>query len=132
MEDIKKQQISNALRGYCERYDSQANGTDNQIDGEMKADYCAVQDNYEGENMIALSAENEGETPDNFIRFTQPAEGAGADYHDADWSLMPRSICLNAGKPTPQVLAKTTSSATSASKTDASKLAPTKVARHSM
>lgn len=83
----------------CIVWGNKADGTDNQIDGEMKADYCAVQGNYEGENMIVLSAENNGETPENFVRFIQPAEGAGAEYHDADWSLMPRSICLNAGKP---------------------------------
>lgn len=83
----------------CIVWGNKANGTDNQIDGEMKADYCAVQGNYEGENMIVLSAENESETPENFVRFARPAEGAGAEYHDADWSLMPRSICLNAGKP---------------------------------
>ena len=34
-----------------------------------------------------------------FVRFNHPAQGAGADYHNEDWSLKSRSICLNAGKP---------------------------------
>ena len=53
----------------------------------------------EGIEIIDLPASNSGDEPGGFVRFYHPASGAGASYHNEDWSLKPRSICLNAGKP---------------------------------
>ena len=64
-----------------------------------KFEYCAVQGGIEGTGNINLPAENDGEEPGVFVRFSQPAEGAGTEYSEADWSIQSRSICLNAGKP---------------------------------
>lgn len=64
-----------------------------------KFEYCAVQGGIEGTGNINLPAENDGEEPGVYVRFSQPAEGTGVEYTDADWSIQSRSICLNAGKP---------------------------------
>jgi hypothetical protein len=58
-----------------------------------------VQGGVDGIEIIDLPAENNGQEPGVFVRFNHPAEGAGADYHNDNWSLKSRSICLNAGKP---------------------------------
>ena len=63
-----------------------------------KFEYCAVQGGIDGEGNINLPAENDGEEPGVYVRFSQPAEGAGTEYSEADWSIQSRSICLNAGK----------------------------------
>ena len=62
-------------------------------------EYCAVQGGVEGTENINLPAANNGAEPGMYVRFNTPASGAGADYHNNDWSVRPRSICLNAGRP---------------------------------
>ncbi len=83
----------------CILWGNEANGQPNQNYGDCTFEYCAVQGGIDGEGNIDLPAENDGEEPGVFVRFIRPAEGVGVDYEDADWSLEPRSICLNAGKP---------------------------------
>ena len=58
-----------------------------------------MQGGVAGTEIIDLPAANSGDEPGVFVRFKQPALGAGASHHYSDWSLKPRSICLNAGKP---------------------------------
>ena len=58
-----------------------------------------MQGGVEGTENIDLPAANNGSEPGVFVRFIHPAGGAGADYHNGNWSIHPRSICLNAGKP---------------------------------
>ena len=83
----------------CILWGNMANGLPSQVDGVSDYEYCAVQGGIEGTENITLLADNDGEGLGDFVRFNQPTEGAGADYHDADWSLQSGSICLNAGKP---------------------------------
>lgn len=86
----------------CIIWGNVAKGQPNQVSGESDYEYCAVQGGIsEGTatQVIDLADDNDGTEPGNFIRFVQPAEGYGASYTQADWSLMPRSIVLNAGKP---------------------------------
>ena len=83
----------------CILWGNIANGQPNQMEGASDYEYCAVQGGAEGTEIIDLPAENSGQEPGWFVRFNHPAQGAGADYHNEDWSLKPRSICLNAGKP---------------------------------
>ncbi|MBR6930724.1 MAG: C10 family peptidase [Bacteroidales bacterium] len=83
----------------CILWGNKANGQANQAEGESDYEYCAVQGGVDGIEIIDLPAENNGQEPGVFVRFNQYAQGAGADYHNEDWSLRPRSICLNAGKP---------------------------------
>ena len=83
----------------CILWGNKANGQPSQVDGVSDYEYCAVQGGMEGTEIIDLPAENSGNEPGVFVRFNHPAQGAGADYHNEDWSLKPRSICLNAGKP---------------------------------
>ena len=83
----------------CILWGNKANGQPSQVDGVSDYEYCAVQGGVEGTEIINLPAENSGYEPGVFVRFNHPAQGAGADYHNEDWSLKPRSICLNAGKP---------------------------------
>ena len=83
----------------CILWGNVANGQPNQTDGVSDYEYCAVQGGVEGTGIIDLPAENNGSEPGVFVRFRQPSAGAGAEYHSANWSLHPRSICLNAGKP---------------------------------
>lgn len=83
----------------CILWGNEANGTPNQNEGSCTFDYCAVQGGIDGHDNFDLPAENDGEEPGFFVRFLQPASGAGADYVDANWDIQSRSICLNAGKP---------------------------------
>ena len=83
----------------CIIWGNEAPGSANMNYGVSKYEYCAVQGGIVGEGNIALGADNDGEEPGVFVRFNQPAQGAGAEYLDADWSICSRSICLNAGKP---------------------------------
>ena len=83
----------------CILWGNKANGQPSQVDGVSDYEYCAVQGGVDGVEMIDLSAANNGDEPGSFVRFRHPASGAGASYHNEDWSLRPRSICLNAGKP---------------------------------
>ena len=83
----------------CILWGNMANGQPSQMDGVSDYEYCAVQGGAEGTEMINLSAENSGIEPGCYVRFNHPAQGAGAEYHNSNWSIHPRSICLNAGKP---------------------------------
>ena len=83
----------------CILWGNKADGQPSQVDGLSDYEYCAVQGGVEGTEIINLPTANSGDEPGVFVRFNHPAQGAGADYHNEDWSLKPRSICLNAGKP---------------------------------
>jgi parallel beta-helix repeat protein len=83
----------------CIVWGNVANGMPDQFSGKSDFEYCAVQGGMEGTGNIDLPADNSGQEPGWFVRFNHPAQGAGAGYHNEDWSLKPRSICLNAGKP---------------------------------
>ena len=83
----------------CIVWGNVANGQPNQMVGVSDFEYCAVQGGVDGTGNINLPAENDGQEPGVFVRFSHPAEGAGANYHTNTWSLLPKSICLNAGKP---------------------------------
>ena len=86
----------------CILWGNTCKGQPCQVTGASDYEYCAVQGGIsEGTatEVIDITLENDGEEPGDFIRFVQPTEGCGASYTQADWSLMPRSIALNAGKP---------------------------------
>ena len=83
----------------CILWGNMANGQPSQAEGVSGYEYCAVQGGVDGTQIIDLSADNNGQETGVFVRFNHPASGAGADYHNEDWSLKSRSICLNAGKP---------------------------------
>ena len=83
----------------CILWGNMADGQPNQTEGVSDYEHCAVQGDVEGTEIIDLPAENSGDEPGVFVRFNHPAQGAGAEYHNEDWSLKSRSICLNAGKP---------------------------------
>ena len=76
-----------------------ANGLPNQFAGLSDFDHCAVCGIVNGNDNFNIPNENSGNEPGIFVRFNHPASGVGADYHNEDWSLKSRSICLNAGKP---------------------------------
>lgn len=82
----------------CILWGNEANGVANQYLGSAAFEYCAVQGGVNGEGNIALSAENTGAEPGEFVRFVQPSQGAGAEFVQANWDIYPRSICLNRGK----------------------------------
>ena len=83
----------------CILWGNEANGQPSQAGGKADYEYCAVQGGVEGTEIINLPAANSGDEPGGFVRFNHTAEGAGAEFHNSDWSLKSRSICLNAGKP---------------------------------
>lgn len=83
----------------CIIWGNKANGAQSQNYGTCKFQYCAVQGGVAGENNIDLPEENDGTEPGVFVRFISPALGVGTGYSEADWSIDPTSICLNAGKP---------------------------------
>lgn len=83
----------------CILWGNTADNAENQYLGPSIFEYCAVQGECEGTGNINLPASNDGSEPGVFVRFAQPSQGTGSAYSDADWSIMPRSICLNAGKP---------------------------------
>ena len=83
----------------CIFWGNKAKEDQNQLEGESRFEYCAVQGGVEGTEIINLAAENDGEEPGFYVRFSNPAEGAGTAYQAADWTIQARSICLNAGKP---------------------------------
>ena len=83
----------------CILWGNKANGQPSQVDGVSDYEYCAVQGGVDGVEIIDLSAANNGDEPGSFVRFRHPAADAGVNYHNEDWSLRSRSICLNAGKP---------------------------------
>lgn len=86
----------------CILWGNTAKGDPCQVTGASDYEYCAVQGGISEGNtteVTNLAADNDGDEPGCFIRFVQPAEGCGATYSQADWSIMPRSIALNAGKP---------------------------------
>ena len=83
----------------CILWGNVANGQPSQMDGTSDYEYCAVQGGSDGIEIIDLPASNSGDEPGRYVRFNHPASCAGANYHNEDWSLKPRSICLNAGKP---------------------------------
>ena len=58
-----------------------------------------MQGGAEGTDNIDLPDTNTGEEPGVFVRFEQPAQGAGAAFTEASWKTESRSICLNRGKP---------------------------------
>ena len=83
----------------CILWGNIANGHPSQTEGASDYEYCAVQGSVIGNGNYVLSPDNDGDEPGCFVRFNYLPEGAGAEYYDGDWSLQPRSICLNAGKP---------------------------------
>ena len=83
----------------CIVWGNVANGLPNQFAGLSDFDHCAVCGIVNGSDNYNIPNENSGEEPGVFVRFNHPAQGAGADYYNENWSLKSRSICLNAGKP---------------------------------
>ena len=83
----------------CIVWGNVANGLPNQFAGLSDYEYCAVSGIVNGSENCNIPDENNGNEPGIYVRFNHPAQGVGADYHNEDWSLNPRSICLNAGKP---------------------------------
>ena len=83
----------------CIVWGNVANGVPNQFAGLSDFDHCAICGIVNGSDNYDIPNENNGQEPGVFVRFNHPASGAGADHHNEDWSLKPRSICLNAGKP---------------------------------
>ncbi len=83
----------------CIVWGNVANGMPNQFAGLSDFDHCAVCGIVNGSDNYNIPNENSGQEPGVFVRFNHPAAGAGASHHNEDWSLKPRSICLNAGKP---------------------------------
>jgi len=66
-----------------------ANGTPNQIVGESKFNYCAVQGGIEGTNIINLDNDNTGTDGGNYPRFENPAAG--------NYAIDKTSVCVDAG-----------------------------------
>lgn len=83
----------------CILWGNIANGEPSQADDISDYEYCAVQGGVDGTEIINLPAENNGNEPGVYVRFRNLPNGAGASYHNEDWSLYSRSVCLNAGKP---------------------------------
>ena len=83
----------------CIVWGNVANGLPNQFAGLSDFEYSAVCGIVNGMENFNVPVENNGNEPGIYVRFNHPAQGAGANYHNEDWSLKPRSICLNAGKP---------------------------------
>ena len=83
----------------CIVWGNVANGLPNQFAGLSDFEYSAVCGIVNGTENYDIPVENSGDEPGVFVRFNHPAQGAGADYYNENWSLKPRSICLNAGKP---------------------------------
>ncbi len=83
----------------CILWGNIANGEPSQADDVSDYEYCAVQGGVDGTEIINLPAENNGNEPGVYVRFRNLPNGAGASYHNEDWSLHSRSVCLNAGKP---------------------------------
>lgn len=83
----------------CIVWGNVANGLPNQFAGLSDFDHCAVCGIVNGSDNYDIPNENNGDEPGIYVRFNHPASGAGANHHNEDWSLRPRSICLNAGKP---------------------------------
>lgn len=83
----------------CIVWGNVANGMPNQFAGLSDFDHCAVSGIVNGSDNYDIPNENNGSEPGVYVRFNHPASGAGAAHHREDWSLKPRSICLNAGKP---------------------------------
>ncbi len=83
----------------CIVWGNVANGMPNQFAGLSDFDHCAVSGIVNGSDNYNIPNENSGNEPGIYVRFNHPASGVGADYHNENWSLNPRSICLNAGKP---------------------------------
>ena len=83
----------------CILWGNRAQGQANQFEGNGQFSYCAVQGGVEGTDNIDLPEANTDEEPGVFVRFEQPAQGAGASFTEASWKTGSRSICLNRGKP---------------------------------
>ncbi len=83
----------------CIVWGNVANGLPNQFAGLSDFDHCAVCGIVNGSDNYDIPNENNGDEPGIYVRFNHPASGAGAAHHRDDWSIKPRSICLNAGKP---------------------------------
>ena len=83
----------------CIVWGNVAHGLPNQFAGLSDFEYSAVCGIVNGSENYDIPVENSGDEPGVFVRFNHPAQGAGADYYNENWSLKPRSICLNAGKP---------------------------------
>ena len=83
----------------CIVWGNVANGLPNQFAGLSDFEHCAVNGIVNGIDNFNIPVENNDNEPGVFVRFNHPAQGAGAEYHNSNWSIHPRSICLNAGKP---------------------------------
>ena len=83
----------------CIVWGNMANGLPNQFAGLSDFEYSAVCGIVNGSDNYNIPNENNGSEPGVFVRFNHPAQGAGAEYHNNNWSIHSRSICLNAGKP---------------------------------
>lgn len=83
----------------CIFWGNEANGQPNQYDGSSVFEFCASSEKQSGDGNITVAAENDGGDPGYFLRFAGLPSGTGAEYENFSWDLLPRSICLNAGKP---------------------------------
>ena len=83
----------------CIVWGNVANDLPNQFAGLSDFEYSAVCGIVNGSDNYNIPNENNGSEPGVFVRFNHPAQGAGAEYHNNNWSIHPRSVCLNAGKP---------------------------------
>ena len=73
-------------------WNNTANGESNQIEGETQLFNCAVEGDYEGTNVIKISADNNGSDNQNYPLFRNP--------DDNDYYIMDGSTLINAGDKT--------------------------------
>ena len=73
-------------------WNNTANGESNQIEGETQLFNCAVEGDYEGTNVIKISADNNGSDNQNYPLFRNP--------DDNDYYIMDGSALINAGDKT--------------------------------
>jgi len=83
----------------CIVWGNMANGQPNQFDGVSDFEYSAVCGAVNGTNNFDIPVGNNGQEPGVFVRFNHPSDGVGAEYYNENWTIHPRSICLNAGMP---------------------------------
>ena len=59
---------------------------------------CAVQNEYlTPTSNLWLATENDGDSPNCYVRFVDPTVDAGCEGHGGNWRLQSRSTCINRG-----------------------------------
>ena len=60
--------------------------------------FCAVQDGLtETGNNFSTALENDGDSQEFYVRFTDPEVTSGNTGHGGDWKLQPNSLCIDRG-----------------------------------